>query len=264
MLGRLWVKTLYERRRALLWWGVGIAVTTVSFVAMYQAVLDVPDVDQLLESYPEAFRKVFEMTDITSPAGFLHTYFLSLMAPVLFLVHAIGFGGSTTTEEERDKTIDLLATLPISRARIVAEKALAMVVAATGLGVVMFASMWVGAALVGMAISAWHLAAASAAVVLLGLCFGAVALLVGTLTGRRGTSLGIAGAIAAAAFALNMLAPLSDALDRLRVLSPAYHAVGIEPLRHGLGLEHAAVLVILTSMLLAGAALVFDRRELTR
>ena len=264
MLQRLWAKTLYERRRGLLWWAVGIAVTTVSFVAMYQAVLDVPDVDQLLESYPEAFRKVFEMTDITSPAGFLHTYFLSLMAPVLFLVHAIGFGGSTTTEEERDKTIDLLATLPISRARIVAEKALAMVVAMLVLGLVMFASLWIGAAMVGMEIGAWQLAAASTAVVLLGLCFGAAALLVGTFTGRRGTSVGIAGALAAAAFALNMLAPLSDALDRVRELSPAYHAIGVEPLRDGLGVEHVAVLIAVTAMLLAAAAWVFSRRELTR
>jgi ABC-2 type transport system permease protein len=264
MLQRLWSKTLYERRRALLWWSVGIAVTTLSFVAMYQAVLDVPDIDQLLESYPEAFRKVFEMTDITSPAGFLHTYFLSLMAPVLFLVHAIGFGGSTTTEEERDKTIDLLATLPVSRARIVAEKALAMVLAMLVLGLVMFASLWGGAALVGMEIGAWQLAAASTAVVLLGLCFGAVALLVGTLTGRRGTSVGIAGAVAAAAFALNMLAPLSDALDRARALSPAYHAIGVEPLRDGLGIGHVSVLLVVTAMLLAAAAWVFSRRELTR
>jgi ABC-2 type transport system permease protein len=262
MLRRLWTKTLYDRRHALLWWGVAVVVTTLSFVAMYRAVLDVPDVDQLVQSYPQAFREVFEMTDITSPAGYLHTYFLSLMAPLLFLVYAIGFGGSTTTEEERDRTIDLLATLPISRVRIVAEKALAMVLASSSLGLLMFVSLWVGAALVGMEISPWRLAAGSSSVVLLGLCFGGVALLVGALTGRRGTSLGIAGALGAAAFALNMLAPLSDGLGRVRVLSPAYHAVGVEPLRNGLEPGSTAVLVVVTGVMLIGAALVFERREL--
>lgn len=45
-------------------------------------------------------------------------------------------------------------------------------------------------------------------------------------------------------------------------LSPFYYYISAEPLRNGLDLGHAAVLIGITAVLLAVALLAFERRDL--
>ena len=126
----------------------------------------------------------------------------------------------------------------------------------------MIAALVVGVAVVGMKVSAAHLAAATLSAALLAFAFGAIALMVGAYSGHRGVAIGLAAAAAVAAYLVNSLAAIVTFLEPARALSPFYHYVASDPLRHGLALDHVAFLV-LVALAAAGLAIVaFERRDL--
>jgi ABC-2 type transport system permease protein len=114
-----------------------------------------------------------------------------------------------------------------------------------------------------MKVSAAHLAAGSAAAVLLGVAFGTMALLIGAASGKRGLAAGLSAALAIAAYVVNSLAPLVSSLEPLQKLTPIYHYAVSDPLRHGLEAQHVAVLagIALVAAVLAVAA--FERRDIS-
>ena len=67
--------------------------------------------------------------------------------------------------------------------------------------------------------------------------------------------------IVMAAYFLNALAPLSDALEPLQKLSPFYYFIGGDPLTNGLNALHGLVLLGLTAAALGVALFTFERRD---
>ena len=116
---------------------------------------------------------------------------------------------------------------------------------------------------VGMDIAAAKLAAATVDAVALAVAYGAIALLAGCATGRRGLAIGITAAAAVAAYLVNSLAPLVDLLDPVQKLSPFYHYAAQNPLRAGLDPLHLLVLLAIAAVAAAGSVLVFRLRDLT-
>ena len=76
-------------------------------------------------------------------------------------------------------------------------------------------------------------------------------------------STGAAAAASVAAYLVNSLAALVDFLEPFRKVSPFYHSVASDPLRHGLGAAHVGFLVALATVAAIAAVAAFDRRDLT-
>ena len=84
----------------------------------------------------------------------------------------------------------------------------------------------------------------------------------GAFTGHRGLANGITGAVAVAAYVVNVLAASVDALSVLRPLSPFRWYLEPDPLVTGLTAENVLVLAGITVVATAVALLVFERRDL--
>lgn len=158
----------------------------------------------------------------------------------------------------------MLVANPVSRRRVVTEKALAMAAETAVLGAVLWVALSVGVAIIGMEISVWRVGAAVVAAVLLALAFGAIALLAGAVIGRRGAAVGITAALAVAAYLVNSLAGIVDVLEPLRPLTPFFHYEDPDPLHHGLAPAHLAVLLAIAVVAAGAAAIAFDRRDTCR
>ncbi len=257
------LKTLRDRRRALIGWTVGMLGLVAMYVALWPTVEDqAADFQKLIDNYPDALKSMFGIEEITSAAGYLNTELFSFMAPLIFLIFTIGMATDVTAGEEQRKTMDLLMANPVTRTRVVLEKFGALVVSLAAIASVLVVSLWLGGLLVNMDIGIGYLVAAATDQFLLGAAFGGVALLIACLTGSRGFARGIAAGLAVAAFLLHSLAPLADWLEPYRELSPMYHAIGTEPLRNGLGIENVAFLVATAAAFLGGSLLAFSRRDL--
>lgn len=258
-------KTLRDSRRAFSWWSIGLIGLVALMVSVYPTIRDNEELNKLVDDYPEALKGFVAFggeIDYVSPAGYLGSELFSLMVPLLLLIAAIGAGARAIAGEEERGTLDLLLANPVSRGRVTIDKLGALVLEIVALGLVLFAALWIGSRAVDLDVSAAHLAAATASAVLLAVAYGAIALLLGAATGHRGRALGITAAAAVAAYVVNGLAPLVDALELLQKASPFYHYAASDPLREGLALGHTAVLLAIAVVAGALAPLVFDRRDL--
>ncbi|MDE3069652.1 MAG: ABC transporter permease subunit [Acidobacteriota bacterium] len=259
----LFAKTLRDQRRGMICWGVGLASLVALMLLYYPAVRDSPELNKFARNLPEGVKALIGgAEDYTSPAGYLNGELFSFMLPLLFLMYAVGLGSRAIAGEEEQKTIDLLLANPVSRTRVLLEKAAAAACGTVLLGIVVLVVLLVGGPAAGMHIGSGRLLAAGTSVVLLGLLFGALALTLSSATGARRSARGIVAALAVAAYFLNALAPLVSSLKPFRKLSPFYWYAGNEPLRHGLSLAHVAPLVALTILLVAAAVLLFNRRDI--
>ena len=263
MLRNIFTKTLWDQRRSLMWWSIGIAALAIVTTLFYPSISKVGDFSKILED-SEALANLFSggFTDLTSPAGFLNSQLYSLTVPIVFLIFAISAGSGAIAGEEERGTLDLLMSSPVTRSEVLLHKFGAMVVAISVLGVVLWSGVVLGAAIVEMDVSLWRSAQVVISGLLLGTAFGACALALGSATGRRGTSIAVASAAGVGTYFLNALAPLVDALEPLTRLSPFYYYIDADPLVNGLDPLHAMVLVALSLVLLGIALVTLERRDL--
>jgi ABC-2 type transport system permease protein len=266
MLHSIALKSLRDVRRSFLWWSLGLAGFVALIMAVYPTVKANPSLNELAEDYPEALRAFIGFggqLDYASPAGYLGIELFSLMVPLLLLVAAIGTGAASIAGEEERGTLELLLANPVSRTRVVLEKSAALALEVAGLGVVLWLALWIGALSVGMDISAGKLAGATLGAVLLALAYGAIAVLLGAATGRRAVAIGLTAAAAVAAYLVNGLAPLVDALEVPQKLSPFYHYATGDPLREGVSVVHLAVLIGIAVVATALAPVLFSGRDVS-
>jgi ABC-2 type transport system permease protein len=254
---------LRERRRSLLWWTIGLAALVALNVAFYPSVRDDPALSGYAKDLPESVRALFAggELDIASPAGYLNSRIFALMAPLLFLIVAIGAGSAAVAGEEERGTLELVLAHPIRRRDYVLQRFLALAVLLAALTTVLLATVALGSHAVNLEISFGKLAVASLSVGLLALLFAAIALATGALAPGRARAIAVAGGLAVAAWIFDGLARSVDPLEGLRPLGPYYHALGQNPLREGAPSAGWALLIAAAAIAAVLAAAGLERRD---
>lgn len=261
MLRSVYLKTLRDQRHGLVGWSVGIVLLVVTESLIWPSFSDMPDVEKLFAQYPEPMKKIFDIEAMTSGLGFLNVELFSLMLPALFLIYAIARGARLVAGEEEAGTLDVLLVTPLSSARVVLEKALALVTCVAVLGTGLFAVTMICSVTIGMGIGVVDTLAGTVAMVLLGAEFGLLAVAVGAATGRRSLALGVPGALAVAAYVLYVAGLLLTEVDPWQRLSPFHQAVVSGPL--GGGFPPSFLWLVLGSVVVTLAALpLLDRRDI--
>jgi ABC-2 type transport system permease protein len=254
---------LRERRRSLLWWTIGLAGLVALNVAFYPSVRDDPALSGYAKDLPESVRALFAggELDIASPAGYLNSRIFALMAPLLFLIVAIGAGSAAVAGEEERGTLELVLAHPIRRRDYVLQRFLALAVLLAALTTVLLATVALGSLAVDLEIGFGKLAVASLSVGLLALLFAAIALATGALAPGRARAIAVAGGLAVAAWIFDGLARSVDPLEGLRPLGPYYHALGQNPLREGAPSAGWALLIAAAAIAAVLAAAGLERRD---
>jgi len=107
-------KMLWDQRRSLLAWAIGITAVGTFYAAFYPMV-NTPAMRQALESYPQGMLEALGMTDATSVPGYLGSTTFGLLCPTLIVVFAAAIGGSAIAGEEEADRLDLVLAHPASR-----------------------------------------------------------------------------------------------------------------------------------------------------
>ena len=266
LLHNVFLKTIRDSRRSMLLWAIGMAALAAYMLPFFDQIKGAAGLQAYIDTLPKellAAMGVKAEDFLASPEGFLNAELYGFMVPLLFLGIAIYGGASATAGEEERGTLDWLVAHPIPRWRVFADKVGALLVALA----VPAVALWVGFALArlatGIQVDLGLVAAATTSGMLLALAFGGFALALGSLTGSRGTAAGVASAVAIVAYLVNSFAALVDWLEPAQKLSPFYYYIGGDPMRNGLNLGHAAVLLALGAGGVAIALVGFQRRDLT-
>jgi ABC-2 type transport system permease protein len=266
MLRSVFAKTLREQRRALTWWAIGLVGVCLLTTAFYPSVKDnAASLSGVIDSLPVGLRRALlgASGDLFSPEGYLQARLFSLFAPLLLMIYAIGAGSRAIAGEEEHKTLDVLLSTPVRRRRVLLDKALAMLLATAGLGLVLWIALAVSGPPFEVSVGVANLAAAVAGCVLLAWAFGSIALAVGAATGRRALATGVASGAAAASYLIDVLALSIGGLGWLQHLSLFFYYRSPDPVARGLDAVDAIVLLLVTGAALLAASIGFERRDLS-
>ncbi len=263
MLSNVFLKSLRDQRRSLMYWGAGVAALTVLTVLFYPTISEAEELSQLFDD-SDVLAQVFAggFTDLTTPEGFLNSQLFSLLVPILLIIMAVSAGSGAIAGEEEKGTLDVLLSNPTTRLQVVVHKFAVMVAALAVVAGVMWVSIAVGAFAVDMDVSLVGVGQVTLSGLLLGILFGALALAIGSAKGKKGLAIGVTGAAAVATYFVYALAPIVEELEWAQYLTPMYYYIGDDPLANGLNLLHAGALALASAVLVAVSVFTFERRDL--
>lgn len=259
------VKTLWDQRRALLAWTLGILALVGMYAGIYPSMSGSNAYDDIINQMPSALRDLFTAgtsTDFSSGPGYVYMELLSFMAPLLVLVYAIGAGASAVAGEEERHTLDLLLVAPVRRTRVVWQKFLALMAGVFLMAATMGVALVAFGAAAGMGLATRNVAAAMLHLALLGLVFGALALLIGAATGALSMARAVPALLAVVCYLVNGFATSVSWLHPLQKFSPFYQYLGHDPIRSGLSLAALLVSTVTVVALVVLGSRLFERRDL--
>ncbi len=260
MLRNVFTKTLWDQRRSLLAWMIGIAVATAMYAAFYPSIRN-PQMAEAIKNYPQAVIQAFGLQDMVSPEGYLQTTVFGIIGPILIILFAVGTGARAIAGDEEAGTLDLLLSYPVTRTQVVLQRFAAMGVATLIVGSAVLLVLVAIAGPSELDIPVARMIAMVLHLVLLGICFGSIALALGAALGRRGLVLAVTAVVAISSYFANTLAPQVDAIAWLQKLSPFYYYSGGQPLRNGLQIGDVSILLVVVTLLIGVGTIAFNRRD---
>jgi ABC-type transport system involved in multi-copper enzyme maturation permease subunit len=120
MMSAVFRKAFRDSRRGTMWLAVGLGLYMVFVLSFFPTIVDESEqFDELLKSYPKELMSLFyggtvEDISLSDPATFLQTYFSSYTVLLLGAV-VIAQAFNAVTNAERDQTLDVMLSLPVSR-----------------------------------------------------------------------------------------------------------------------------------------------------
>ncbi|MET0957702.1 MAG: oligosaccharide flippase family protein, partial [Solirubrobacterales bacterium] len=115
MLRSIAGKTLFEQRRAIIWWSLGLIAMVFTIVAYYPSVRDDPGLTEFIESLPPAAQALSGGVniDFSSPDGWLNGQLFANIVPLIFIIYGVVLGAGAIGREEDRGTAELLLTMII-------------------------------------------------------------------------------------------------------------------------------------------------------
>ncbi|WP_435145757.1 ABC transporter permease subunit [Halobaculum sp. P14] len=243
-----------------------LGVAAAFFVSVYPsfAVSLTPEqLDQLLSAYPDALMEAFNVRSLTTIEGFLATELYTAGWMLLVGIYVAYAAAGVVADDVDRGHIDLLLSLPVSRARLVAEKFAALLVPIIAINVttpvvVVVASSAVGYPVDVVAVAMMHLLSIPYL-----LCCAAIGLTLSVSVDRASTAQrGALGVV----FGLYLLETVVSGADYawagnvapMRYLDP--NAILLD---HTYDLVGAGVLLGAAVVLVAASQLWFSRRDLS-
>lgn len=259
MLSSVFLKSTRERAVSSLVLAGAFVAFALLGMAVYSGVGD--DATSFTEDLPEAFDALIGGGDLSSPTGYVTSEMFGMIAPLMLAGFAIATGASAIAGEERDGTMGLLMSLPLSRVNVYRSKAAMVGVVVIGISAVMFLGTVGAVAVTGTDLPTGDIAAVMVHLVFLAAAFGAFALALGAFSGNTTVAAGTASAVMVASYLTTSLMPLTD-FGWVGKLTPWYYYDGNTPTDNGIDVVHLCVLAGLTAICLGAGAWGIRHRDL--
>lgn len=111
--------SLRKMKGTIIGWSIGLGLYGLLMAWFYPYILDSGmDLAEIYGSFPPEMLAFFpSIENITSPVGYLDTYFLSYI-PMILGIFAAGACANLISKDEEAGTLDLLLSYPVSRAKM--------------------------------------------------------------------------------------------------------------------------------------------------
>jgi len=261
-------KALRDWQSLMLWFSLGMLAYILLFGPLWHPVRSAASaIEQYAQAFPKGVLAAFGVpqSPAASFSSFLQAEVFGFVWPIAAIIFVALAGSSAVAQELDQGTIDIWLSVPVSRARLLASKLVAL------LGtIVLFASVSVLGVMLDFLLAGEHATATGYArlFLVLGaflLAVGGLAVCCSAVARTRGQAAGIAGGILFFMYVARVVAELSERLRLLRLVSI------FTPFRTGAALAGDPIPwlgVLLSALLGVVAALValmlFQQRDLAR
>jgi ABC-2 type transport system permease protein len=250
---------LSDRRRSLLAWGIPLGLWSAFIVIIFPSIED--SLSKAIQSYPEALKEAFGISQLTSVEQYLQAEMLSLIVPLALgylAVRAIASGLTGAAESGR---LDVLLSAPVSRARLVAAGFLATAIELAAVLVITVALACLGSLAAGAGLSFGSALAGYANVWPLALLFAGFGAVAAGFSLRTSVVTGAVAGLLVTMYVIDLIGRLDPDLSGVRYASVFKYygnAIedGIEPIAF-VGVTAAAVIFAVVG------AWLFERRDLS-
>lgn len=260
MLRSMFLKGVRDRWRGALIAAASLIATAVLGLWAYAGIGD--DAVGFFNDMPEAYLSLLGIPADGSLASLMFAQVNNFLGPLVLAGIAVSMGAASFAGEERQGTMNVLATVPRSRTRLLASTGLAAAAVTVGATALVWlgnlAALWVtdtsGAGL--------HLGAAAVHLGALAVWFGALAFAVGAWTGHQQLASAVATAMVVVSFLGAGLLPLVDEVADLARVFPWYYLGAHSPMINGVHWGDLAVLLGGAAVLIVLAFVGVRRRDL--
>lgn len=260
----IFIRELKANLKSLVIWSVIISLLIMIAVAKFSAYASNPETLAMLDTIPPALlealnMRAFNLTTVSGLYGIMFVYF-GLMGAVA----AAMWGSDIISKEERDKTVEFLLVLPISRSKVVTAKTLAALVNCIAFVLITWAVSLVAVRPYNPDQAFYKfLRLEMEAMFAIELIFLAIGLLLGCALQQNKRAGSTAVAIILATYFMTVLSTMQKDLDFLKYFTPFRYFDAAELFRNG-RMDGVYLLLSLAIIVfsLAAAYLVYNRRDL--
>lgn len=253
-------RSIRELSWMVAWFGLGLALYAASMVWIFPMFEGY--IDTLSEGYPEAFLEFFGGGDLADPAGFLTLEYQSF-AVVIFIIYAVTATTGQLAGEEGRGTLEMVLAQPVSRARLIMEKAAACLLGAVLICLLICVGWLASVPFVDLhgQVGLLDVFGATFGALPVVACFGALGFLLGAIAPSRGIAAGILTGIVVLGYLAASLGQAIEPVSWMQYASPYYYSGTARWLTEGPIWWHQAALVVATAVCFALAVRAFTGRE---
>ncbi len=262
MFRSIWLKTVYEKRWGLLAWSLGIFAMTFFVMLLFPTLRDT--FGQALNDVPESIKGILgDAQTYQRINGFIDIQVLFQMVFMTVIYGVILFTG-VLAGDENDGTLQTLLAHPVSRRKVYFEKLSGATVLLGLVSLAVFVGVWFGSLAVGESVNLFRLLLAILMMFLVSFVFSIIGFALGAITGKRGLSGAIAGALAFVSYLITNLAPTVKSLKGVNRFSPYEYFNKPSILDNGIQFSDLAVLLLISVVCIVAGYVVFTRRDIAQ
>jgi ABC-2 type transport system permease protein len=259
MFRNIFLKTLYEKRCTVIGWTLAVVAMNLLLVCTFPMVESLGD---SLKQVPESARSLFgDIATLQTLKGYFDLKIINQII-LMTLVLAIILYTELIAGKEEKGTLQSLLAQPVKRSTIFTQFFLAASFILAIVCLSFYISTVSGAIIIKEQLDWIKLFWATFSVWLTSVVFGAFAYLVSSITGKRGFSGMLAGAIAFAFYLITILEPTIKQLKNINYFSPFRYYNTPSVLTEGLKLGNVLILASLTLLFFVIGYWVFIKRDI--
>lgn len=247
--------------KALIGWALGLLAVGAVYLPFFESIGAAPEMKDMLDSLPEALVVGMGFDAMFSGAGYVHSSILELTGAILVVIAGVGWGARAIGGDEEEGMLELTLAHGVSRTRVYAERALAIVVKFLILGAVLWAMLVASSEPFALDLDAGKTLAGVTSFTGLAIALAVVALAVGAATGRQVVAIGAGAGLAVAGYVANVIGRQSADWGWLTDVSPFGWAFGKFPIMDGWDWQGLGLLAALAAVAFAVGLLAFRNRD---
>lgn len=262
MFRSIYLKTLYNLRRQVLGWSLASGFVAFLTMILFNS-LSQTGIEGIVGSVPDSVRPLIgSLEDWTTIPGYIGQQIFGPNLYIITIAAAIILALSVSVNEEDDKRLQTLLTLPVTRSAVFCQKWLVVMTSVVAVVLAIVAGIYLGLLVVGHSADLVRVLQSALTMTLLNAAFATVAFAIGMFTGKKGLTIAAASGYAVLSFIISSLAPSADSLSTADKFSLLHYYNNPLVMQHGLRLEHLLILASVIVVLGSLSWLQFRRRNI--